>query len=68
MAETRQPTSRLVVPKEYAGQWIAWNHARTKIIANGSTFAETKAAAERSGETDPLFDKVPRRSFVGGRP
>jgi hypothetical protein len=57
-----------IVPIEYSGLWIAWDQAQTKIIASGKTFAEVKRAAEKAGECDPLFDKVPRSDvrFVGG--
>lgn len=56
-----------IVPKEFSGQWIAWNHSETKIVANGPTFAEAKEAAEKAGERHPILEKVPRadRRFVG---
>lgn len=57
-----------LVPKKYAGQWIAWNHKQTKIVACGRTFAEAKRAADEAGVSDPLLAKVPRADvrFVGG--
>ena len=57
-----------IVPKKYAGQWIAWDHDQTRIIASGRTFAEVLDAARAAGEPDPLLEKVPRSDvrFVGG--
>lgn len=56
-----------IVPKKYAGQWIAWDHDHKKIIASGRTFAEVRAAAIASGDPDPIMDKVPSADvrFVG---
>ena len=48
------------VPIEYAGQWVAWNGQRSKIIASGKDFAEVNRATEKTGEKHPLFEKVPR--------
>ena len=57
-----------LVPKKYAGKWIAWNHNHTRIIASARTFGEARSAAQTKGETDPLLDKVPSADvrFVGG--
>jgi hypothetical protein len=48
--------------------WIAWNHARTKIVASGKTLPETIAAAEQAGEEKAYFTKAPHATarFVGG--
>ena len=56
-----------IVPLEYAGKWIAWNHEGTRIVASGRTFQETKDAAAETGETDPVFEKAPKADvrFVG---
>jgi hypothetical protein len=58
---------RPIVPLEYAGKWIAWNHERTRIIASGRTVEEVVKAAADAGETDPMFDKAPKANvrFVG---
>ena len=58
-----------VVPQECGGKWIAWNYERTKILATGRTFGETKRAAEALGETKPVLAKAPRADvrFLGGR-
>lgn len=65
MEQSIEPPS---VPKEYSGKWIAWNFERTKIIASGRTWLETKRAAEATGEKRPILAKAPRYEvrFVGG--
>jgi hypothetical protein len=65
------PTKSLdtpIVPKDYAGQWIAWNPEQTKIVASGRTFREAWEAARLAGESNALLDKVPRADvrFIGG--
>lgn len=64
--EKREQTP--LVPIEYAGQWIAWDHDHSRIIASGRTFAEARRAAIQKGEPDPLMDKVPSATvrFIGG--
>ena len=56
-----------IVPLEYAGKWIAWNHEGTRIVASGRTFQEAKDAAAAAGETDPVLGKAPKADvrFVG---
>jgi hypothetical protein len=48
-----------VVPKEYAGQWIAWNRDRTAIIGSAKTLPEAAAAAQATGEREPGYEWVP---------
>jgi hypothetical protein len=57
-----------VVPRKYAGQWIAWNRDRTAIVASGRTFDEARRAAEAAGEAAPILAKAPRADvrFLGG--
>ena len=57
-----------LVPRKFAGQWIAWVHKKTRIIANASTFGEARQAACEKGESSPVIAKVPRADtwFVGG--
>ncbi|MDZ4659587.1 MAG: DUF5678 domain-containing protein [Bythopirellula sp.] len=57
-----------LVPREYAGRWIAWNHEQTKIVASGRTLDEARQAAESAGEVDPIMAKAPRADvrFLGG--
>jgi hypothetical protein len=54
------------VPREYAGQWIAWNRELTKIVASSSTAAGALQAAKEAGELAPVLAKSPpahRRMF-----
>lgn len=53
-------TESPVVPVEYAGRWIAWNHQGTRIVASGRTLQEAALAAVAAGETHPVFAKVPK--------
>ena len=67
MESETKPVEYPIVPLEYAGMWIAWNNERTRIIASGRTVEEVVKAAAEAGETDPMFDKVPKANvrFVG---
>lgn len=57
-----------LVPREYAGRWIAWNHDRTEIVASAITLDEVRRAAESAGESEPILAKAPRSNvrFLGG--
>lgn len=57
------------VPREYAGKWIAWNHAVTQIVASGSSPAEVMEAAKKAGEPNPVLDRVPPANvrLIGAR-
>jgi Family of unknown function (DUF5678) len=57
-----------MVPIEYAGKWVAWDHDETRVVASGKTFAEAVEAAERAGEKDPVMQKLPKANvhIVGG--
>ena len=63
------PKEPPVVPRDYAGQWIAWDRRQTKIVACGRTFAEAKERAVAVGESDPVMAKAPKADvrFVGLR-
>jgi Family of unknown function (DUF5678) len=56
------------VPRKFAGQWIAWNRARTAIVASGRTFDDARRAAEAAGEAQPILAKAPQVDvrFLGG--
>ena len=60
MESESKPVESPIVPLEYAGLWIAWNHERTRIIASGRTVEEVVKAAAAAGEKDPMFDKAPK--------
>ena len=51
MADIRHPT----VPIEYAGKWIAWDHAMTRIVASGAAPIEVLKAAKNAGENGPIL-------------
>jgi hypothetical protein len=57
-----------IVPKKFAGQWIAWNRNKTAIIASGRSLDDAIRAAEASGEPSPILAKVPHANvrFLGG--
>ena len=56
------------VPSQYSGQWIAWNHEQSRIVASGPTLQAALDAAIAAGELQPLLTKAPdaRTRFVGG--
>jgi hypothetical protein len=66
MATADRPTP--IVPRKFAGQWIAWNRARTAIVASGRTLDDARRAAEAAGEAEPILAKAPRANvrFLGG--
>jgi hypothetical protein len=55
MSTIQHPT----VPIEYAGKWIAWDRAMTRIVASGTSPAEVLNAAKEAGELDPVLGKSP---------
>jgi hypothetical protein len=69
MSRARLQKHPPVVPRRYAGLWIAWDRLQTKVIASGRTFADAKRAALAAGEPDPLLAKAPRPDarFLGSR-
>ena len=52
------------VPKKFSGQWIAWNHALTKIVGTGLTFDAALEAAEKAGASKPFLTKAPKGVHV----
>jgi hypothetical protein len=65
MITTKSP----IVPKEYAGKWIAWNCNQTEIVASGQTADEAEDLARKRGEEFPILAKVPLSDvrLLGGR-
>jgi hypothetical protein len=65
MAELRHP----IVPLEYAGKWIAWDHAMTRVMASGATPAEVLRTAKEAGEPNPILGKSPPANvrMIGAR-
>ncbi|MBI3468599.1 MAG: hypothetical protein HY000_36820 [Planctomycetes bacterium] len=64
--DSNHPQPRPVVPKEYAGRWIAWSHDLSRIVATGTTYAEARQAADAAGEPQAYLTKAPEidTSFV----
>ena len=58
-----------IVPKKYAGKWIAYDFAETNIIASGRSYDETLTAAKATGEARPVLVKTPdaKVRFMGGQ-
>lgn len=61
-------TSPPVVPIEYCGKWIAWDHERTKIVGSGETMSAARTEANQAGEARPYLTKAPHPTirFAGG--
>lgn len=53
-----------IVPAKYAGQWIAWNNEKNKIIGSGSTLQEVRKEVKDAGA---IFVQAPKENtrFVG---
>jgi hypothetical protein len=62
------PRKPPVVPREYGGKWIAWNHDGTRILAAADDLTSAEQAARRAGENRPRLEKVPRADarIIGG--
>ena len=56
MSDTRAPD---IVPSAYAGKWIAWSKDAARIVAAGDTPDEARAAAERAGVHEIVYQWVP---------
>lgn len=61
MTDTPLPRHRPEIPIQYAGQWIAWDAERNRIIASGDSYAATRNAARDAGESKPVLQRVPPR-------
>lgn len=49
------------VPAKYAGQWIAWNHDHSKIVASVARLQEARQKARQAGEESPWLDSIPEK-------
>jgi hypothetical protein len=54
------------LPKEFAGQWVAWSENRSKILSHGTDMGVVRDKAIASGCERPILQKIPRGPFVGG--
>lgn len=54
-------------PVEFAGQWIAWNKERTRVVAHGKNVASVHVAAVSAGYPDAILQRVrkPDIHFIG---
>jgi hypothetical protein len=54
-------------PVEYAGQWVAWNKARSEIVAHGTDVAVVRAQSIAAGHPDAVLQRVrrPDTIFIG---
>jgi hypothetical protein len=50
-----------LVPREYAGKWVAWSADGRRILAVGDTFQACERAAVRAGyaANQVAIDKIP---------
>jgi hypothetical protein len=57
--DSRSPVE--VIPRAYAGKWIAWSEDGRRIIAVGATLKSCEQAAARSGFAPELIaiERVP---------
>jgi hypothetical protein len=62
----RYPDRPKPIPADYAGQWIAWDATRSKIVAHGLEMSQVRSDAIAAGHPEPILQKVPRGLFVGG--
>ncbi len=59
----------MAVPVELAGNWVAWNAERARVVAHAETLQQLWQAVREEMFDDPVFEKVPRADvrFVGTR-
>ena len=57
-----------IIPREYAGKWIAWNRTLEKIIASGDSREAVEREAKATGEEKPILRRVPKGDalHIGG--
>lgn len=55
-------------PIEFAGEWVAWNHTRTEIVAHGDDLEAVYDATTAAGHPDAVFQKLPDADtyLIGG--
>lgn len=52
-------------PREYAGEWVAWDRDRRRIYAHGKDFGEVCEQAKAAGCQEPVLQMVSRGLFIG---
>jgi hypothetical protein len=69
MVKANNSNSRIPppAPPEFAGQWVAWNRERTKIVAHGKNVAMVHSEAAAAGHANAILQRVrsPHSSFIG---
>ena len=50
-----------IVPREYAGKWVAWSADGRRVVAVGDTYKACEQAAARAGHpaNEVAIDRVP---------
>jgi hypothetical protein len=67
-SQRRFPAHPQPAPLQYAGEWVAWNADRTRIVAHGRSLERVHAEAVAAGFAMPLLQKVLGESFIGVSP
>jgi hypothetical protein len=55
-----------VVPREYAGKWLAWSPDGLRIVAVADSFEDCERAAAAAGFTAVAIDRVPLGRVIDG--
>lgn len=59
--QNMSPDARIKVLREAApGSWVAFSNDESRVVAYGKTYDEAVAAAEETGESDPVITRVPK--------
>lgn len=54
------PEARIKALRQAApGSWVAFSQDESRVVAYGKTYDEVVAAAEKTGEPDPVITGVP---------
>jgi hypothetical protein len=61
----RFPDRNRPVPREFAGQWLAWNQDCSEILSHGEDLTTVRERAIALGCARPVLQKVPQAPFVG---
>jgi hypothetical protein len=62
MSNSEGVKERPVVPRKYAGKWIAWSSDGMRILASGNTLDEVQRAAKIAQEQDVGYEWIPPAS------
>lgn len=59
MTRSERVQERPIVPRKYAGKWIAWSSDGMRIVASGDTLDEVQRAAKVAREQNAGFEWIP---------